>query len=212
MRYQNLTIKQSTMKKLMFIALFVCSSFGLMAQEADFGIKGGFNYGATGNYESFGDGASDLGQIIEGKEKSGYHIGFFSRFEIVGIFLQPELMFTRLNTEYENFNYKIDKIDAPILVGINVFGPLNIKAGPSFQYIMNNELEDTTLKIGDVEKDITVGYQVGAGINLGRLGFDVRYEGAFTENTAFGATETAQENFSIDSRPSQWILSLSYAF
>ena len=211
MRYQNLTIKQSTMKKLIFIAVFLFSSIGLMAQEADFGIKGGFNYGATGDLERE-SAVNDLGDIIEGKEKSGYHIGLFSRFQIVGIFIQPELMFTRLNTEYENFDYKIDKIDAPILLGVNVIGPLNIKAGPSFQYIINNELEDTTLKIGDVEKDITVGYQLGAGINLGRLGFDVRYEGAFTENTAFGATETAQENFSIDSRPSQWILSLSYAF
>lgn len=209
MRYLNLTIKQSTMKKLMFIALFVCSSAGLMAQEADFGIKGGFNYGATGDLK-MENASNDLGDIIEGKEKSGYHIGLFSRFEIVGIFLQPELMFTRLNTEYETFNYKIDKIDAPILLGVNVLGPLNIKAGPSFQYIINNELEDTSLKIGDVEKDITVGYQLGAGLNLGRLGFDVRYEGAFTENTAF--SEEASDNFSIDSRPSQWILSLSYAF
>lgn len=209
MRYLNLTIKQSTMKKLMFIALFVCSSAGLIAQEADFGIKGGFNYGATGDLK-MENASNDLGDIIEGKEKSGYHIGLFSRFEIVGIFLQPELMFTRLNTEYETFNYKIDKIDAPILLGVNVLGPLNIKAGPSFQYIINNELEDTSLKIGDVEKDITVGYQVGAGLNLGRLGFDVRYEGAFTENTAF--SEEASDNFSIDSRPSQWILSLSYAF
>ena len=197
------------MKKLMFIALFVCSSAGLIAQEADFGIKGGFNYGATGDLK-MENASNDLGDIIEGKEKSIYHIGLFSRFEIVGIFLQPELMFTRLNTEYETFNYKIDKIDAPILLGVNVLGPLNIKAGPSFQYIINNELEDTSLKIGDVEKDITVGYQVGAGLNLGRLGFDVRYEGAFTENTAF--SEEASDNFSIDSRPSQWILSLSYAF
>ncbi|PKD17803.1 hypothetical protein APR41_18550 [Salegentibacter salinarum] len=197
------------MKKLMFIAVFLFSSIGLMAQEADFGIKGGFNYGATGDLK-MENASNDLGNIIEGKEKSGYHIGLFSRFEIVGIFLQPELMYTRLNTEYETFNYKIDKIDAPILLGVNVFGPLNIKAGPSFQYILNNELEDTQLKIGDVEKDITVGYQLGAGLNLGRLGFDVRYEGAFTDNTAF--SEEASDNFSIDSRPSQWILSLSYAF
>lgn len=195
----------------MFITIFLFSSAGLLAQEANFGIKGGFNYGATGDFERENV-ANDLGEIIEGKEKSGYHIGLFSRFEIVGIFLQPELMLTRLNTEYQDFNYKIDKIDAPILLGVNVIGPLNIKAGPSFQYILENELEDTPLKIGDVEKDFTVGYQLGAGVNFGSLGFDVRYEGAFNENTAFGVTETAQENFKIDSRPSQWILSLSYAF
>lgn len=91
MRYQNLIIKQSTMKKLMFIAVFLFSSAGLMAQEADFGIKGGFNYGATGDYESLGDGADDFSQIIEGKEKSGYHIGVFSRFEIIGIFFAARI-------------------------------------------------------------------------------------------------------------------------
>ena len=196
------------MKKLMFIALFLVSTLGVTAQETEFGIKGGFNYGATGDLERQ-SAVDDLTEIVGGKEKSGYHIGFFSRLEILGVFLQPELMYTRLNTEYEDFNYKIDKIDLPVLVGVNVFGPLNIKAGPSFQYILNNDLEDTDLKIGDVENDITVGYQLGVGANLGSLGFDVRYEGAFTENTAF--SEEANE-FQIDSRPSQWILSLSYAF
>ena len=192
----------------MFIALFLVSTLGLTAQETEFGIKGGFNYGATGDLERQ-TAVDDLTEIVGGKEKSGYHIGFFSRLEILGVFLQPELMYTRLNTEYEDFNYKIDKIDLPVLVGVNVFGPLNIKAGPSFQYILNNDLEDTDLKIGDVENDITVGYQLGVGANLGSLGFDLRYEGAFTENTAF--SEEANE-FQIDSRPSQWILSLSYAF
>jgi len=192
----------------MFIALFLVSTLGVTAQETEFGIKGGFNYGATGDLERQ-SAVDDLTEIVGGKEKSGYHIGFFSRLEILGVFLQPELMYTRLNTEYEDFNYKIDKIDLPVLVGVNVFGPLNIKAGPSFQYILNNDLEDTDLKIGDVENDITVGYQLGVGANLGSLGFDLRYEGAFTENTAF--SEEANE-FQIDSRPSQWILSLSYAF
>lgn len=197
------------MKKLMFIAVLLVSTLSATAQEADFGIKGGFNYGATGDLK-MENASNDLGDIIDGKEKSGYHIGFFSRLEILGIFLQPELMYTRLNTEYKDFDYKIDKLDLPVLVGINVFGPLNIKAGPSFQYILSNELEDTDLKIGDVENDITVGYQLGVGATIGSLGLDLRYEGAFSENTAF--SEEASENFQIDSRPSQWILSLSYAF
>ena len=116
-----------------------------------------------------------------------------------------------MNTEYSDFDYKISKLDAPVLLGVNILGPLNIKAGPSFQYILKNELENTNLTIGEVENDITVGYQLGAGVDLGRLGFDLRYEGAFSENTAFGLNETASENFTVDSRPSQWILSVSYA-
>ena len=120
-------------------------------------------------------------------------------------------MYPELNTEYSAFDYKLSKIDAPVLVGLNILGPLNIKAGPSFQYILDNKVDGSGFEIEDVDKDITVGYQLGAGLGLGRLGFDLRYEGAFTENTAFGLNETASENFTIDSRPSQWILSVSYA-
>lgn len=194
------------MKKLMIIAIFLTGT-GLMAQEANFGIKGGINYGAAGDYENPQAGFEDA-TTMEGKNKSGYHVGLFGNFEFAGIFLQPELLYTSINTEYETFDYKINKIDVPVLLGLNVFGPLNIKAGPSFQYIVNNELEDTTLSIKEPEDNITIGYQLGAGVNFGRLGLDLRYEGAFKENTAF--SDTASENFSIDSRPSIWALSLSY--
>lgn len=195
------------MKKLI-LAAFIIVSTGAVAQTS-YGIKGGLNYGATGDYENFSQVAGDA-TTIEGKSKTGYHLGGFARFGILGFFLQPELTYTRLNTEYDSMEYKLDKLDAPVLLGVNIFGPLNIKAGPSFQYILKNELDNSNLKVSDVENNITMGYQLGAGVNLGRLGLDVRYEGAFTENTAF--SETASENFSIDSRPSQWIFSLAYSF
>lgn len=194
------------MKKLALIA-FLFAGIAVNAQSAKFGIKGGLNYGATGDYENVQAGFEDA-TTIKGKDKTGYHLGLFSQFEFLGIFLQPELAYTSLKTDYDTFTYKMDKIDAPVLVGLNVLGPLNIKAGPSFQYVLDNKLEDTSMSIGDVENKITVGYQLGAEVDLGRLGFDVRYEGAFKENTAF--SQTASDNFKIDSRPSQWIFSLSY--
>lgn len=198
------------MKKLIMIALFM-GGLSMTAQKAEFGLKGGLNYGATGEYESVSDATGDFVSSFKGDDRTGFHAGVFAQFEILGIFLQPELMYTELNTDYDTFEYKLSKIDAPVLLGLNVLGPLNIKAGPSFQYILDNELDNSDFQVKDVEKDITVGYQLGAGLDLGRLGFDVRYEGAFTENTAFGLNETAQERFTIDSRPSQWILSVSYS-
>lgn len=198
------------MKKLMLLALFF-TGVSLSAQNAEFGIKGGLNFGATGEYESPAEASGDFTSSFEdGENKTGFHAGVFAQFEVLGIFIQPELMYTELNTEYSTFDYKLSKIDAPVLVGLNVLGPLNIKAGPSFQYVLANKAEGSGIEIEDVEKDISVGYQLGAGLDLGRLGFDLRYEGAFTENTAFGLNETASENFKVDSRPSQWILSLSY--
>lgn len=196
------------MKKLILAVLFL-TAVNLNAQNADFGIKAGLNYGSTGDFESFSQVVGDASTKINSDNRVGYHAGFFAQFQVLGIFIQPELLYTHINTEYNDFDYKLNKIDAPVLVGLNILGPLNIKAGPSFQYIFNNDLENTDLKIGDVEKEISVGYQLGAGLELGRLGFDIRYEGAFNENDAFGEAAT-DNNFKIDSRISQWILSLSY--
>ena len=195
------------MKKMIFAALVLFG--GTVLAQSTYGIKGGFNYGATGEYENFSQVAGDASSVEDGNNKNGYHLGIFGKLEFLGIFLQPELVYTSLNTEYDTFDYKIDKIDAPILLGINLLGPLDIKAGPSFQYMLNNKLENTSIEISEVENEITVGYQLGAGINLGRLGVDLRYEGAFNENNAFGDA-AADNNFRIDSRPSQWILGISY--
>ncbi len=197
------------MRKLFVITLLLIGGT-MMAQQASFGIKGGLNYGSAGEYNSMVEGVQDLPSSIDGENKTGFHLGVYTKLGILGIFLQPELVYTQLNTQYSTFDYKINKIDAPVLLGFGIIGPLHIKAGPSFQYILSNELENTNLEIGEAENDISVGYQLGAGLNIGRLGFDVRYEGAFTENTAF--SKEASENFSIDSRPSQWILSASYSF
>lgn len=196
------------MKKLIVLTLILIG--GTAMAQSTYGLKGGFNYGATGEYENYSQVMGDASTVADGKEKAGYHLGGFAKFEFMGIFLQPEVVYTRLNTEYDQFDYRVDKIDAPLLLGLNVLGPLNLKAGPSFQYILKNELENTNLSISKVENEITVGYQLGLGLDLGRLGFDARYEGAFEENNAFGDA-AVDNNFKIDSRPSQWILSVSYA-
>ncbi|MFV8226663.1 PorT family protein [Christiangramia aquimixticola] len=198
------------MKKLMLLA-FVFTAFGMNAQTAAFGIKGGLNYGATGEYESFAMASEDFQSSFEdGENKTGFHAGLFAQFQILGFSIRPELMYTQLNTEYSNFDYKVTKLDAPVLLGVNVLGPLNIKVGPAFQYVLKNELENSQLSIGQVDKEITVGYQAGAGVQFGRIGIDLRYEGAFDENTARGGDMAADSGFTVDSRPSQWIVSLAY--
>ncbi len=195
------------MRKILVIAILFIS--GSAVAQVSYGIKGGLNFGATGDYETVSSGMEDA-TTIDGKSKTGYHLGGFANFGFLGIFLQPEIVYTRLNTEYDQMEYKLDKIDAPVLLGINILGPLNIKAGPSFQYVLKNDLEGCQFEVADVEEKITLGYQLGAGIGLGKLNFDVRYEGAFRENTAF--SDTASQNFAIDSRPSQWIFSFAYDF
>ncbi len=202
--------------RILIIAALLLSSSTAFSQSAGFGIKGGLNYGATGDLTTFGDFVTNI--TVNGEDKLGYHVGAFGKFEFSGLFVQPEIVFTKLSTSFDsgniiisNTDYNLTKIDIPLLVGLKIAGPLNIKAGPSFQYILNNDLDG--FDIDEPENSLTLGYQIGAGVTLGQLGIDIRYEGAFSDNTAIAeGLESNEFGFEIDTRPSQWILSISYAF
>ncbi|TVZ23846.1 outer membrane protein with beta-barrel domain [Dokdonia sp. Hel_I_63] len=204
------------MKKII-VAVLLLSGMTAFSQSAGFGIKGGLNYGSVGDLEF----TSEFAESTFDKEnKSGFHAGIYYKAVFAGIFIQPELLYTKINTEYQSnisgsnsIDYELSKIDIPVLVGFNVIGPLNVKAGPSFQYIIDDEFDGIDIDFEDPENSFTVGYQLGAGLSFGKLGIDVRYEGAFTDNTIVTESQ-AEDNsvgFKVDARPSQWILNLSYS-
>src|SRR5690606_41794149 len=113
--------------------------------------------------------------------------------------------YTRLNSKYGNNDYKMNKIDMPLLVGLNIIGPVHVFAGPSLQYILDTELEDVNLS--DVKNDFTVGFNIGAGVNLSeQFGVDLRYERGFSENEAEIINQ--EGNGRLDNRPSQLVLGL----
>lgn len=194
------------MKKTLIIAMLFVSS-GLLAQSS-FGIKAGLNYGDNGKIEF-----SDVNQVQDTESKVGYHLGVFYRMELpLGFFVRPELLYTETKSEIKysgnSSNYDVSKLDLPILVGVDVFGPLNIFVGPSLQYILENDFND--FEIEDVENNFTVGAQFGVGVQLGSIGVDVRYERALTENQAeFLNLDNPAGIRRIDTRPDQFLISLS---
>ncbi|MBU2998169.1 PorT family protein [Cellulophaga baltica] len=193
------------MRKTFLTAIFALVSCIAFAQsEQGFGIKAGLNYGATGDYFDAARDAYD-----DPKGNVGYHVGIFGK---IGeeIYLRPELVYTKTKTDYENNSLDMSKLDLPVLIGVKVIGPLNVFAGPAFQYILDTDYSGVTL--GDVENDFTVGLNIGAGVNLGKIGIDLRYERGFTENEvtvidANSGISTIGDR--IDTRPDQLILSLS---
>ncbi|TVZ51918.1 outer membrane beta-barrel protein [Dokdonia sp. Hel_I_53] len=202
------------MKKVL-IAVLLLSSIAATSQSSGFGIKGGLNYGSVGDLEF----SSIIGSESYNKERqAGYHAGIFYKASFSGIFLQPEVLYTKINTDYESrnagsgqdYNFEVQKLDIPVLLGLKIVGPLNIKAGPSFQYILDTGFENTNIDFEDPEKQFTVGYQLGIGLTLGQVGLDLRYEGAFTENTIISSSNIQDSGFTVDSRPSQLILSISF--
>ena len=191
-------------KSALLAAILAFISFSLSAQEGSaFGIKGGLNYSANGDYfESISDNAKHPDRNV------GYHIGIFGKLGDK-LYFKPELVYTATKSDYDSDQFNIKKIDAPLLIGLKVLGPISVFGGPSLQYILDTEFEGIT--IDNVEDDFSVGLNFGIGLNFNKIGIDLRYERGFNNNEAtfidnnLGAGTVSR----IDTRPDQLILSLS---
>ncbi|MFD2517867.1 porin family protein [Salinimicrobium flavum] len=198
------------MKKGILILMLIIS--GAVMAQSGFGVKAGLNYGDNGDVE-YTDVTGAGEDIMKGGDsKVGYHFGLFYRAEMAGFFLKPELLYTQTKSSYdfnnEDAEYKISKIDLPVLLGIRVLGPVNVFAGPSFKYILDNDFQGVT--VGDVEDEFTIGAQFGAGIQFKGIGVDVRYERGLSDNEAQVLDLDNPNGVKrVDARPNQFILSLS---
>ncbi len=192
------------MKKTFLIIAFLLTGLITFAQSGSgFGLKGGLNYNGNGEFFDSAENA------IRNPDKNvGYHIGVFGKLGNK-IYVRPELVYTSTTSGYNEGDLKLNKLDMPVLAGLKIIGPLNIFAGPSFQYILNSKFDGVT--IDNIENDFTVGLNIGAGVNLGKLGIDVRYERGFSENEIdfINTNITSLTGDRVDTRPDQIILSLS---
>ncbi len=199
------------MKRTLLLAVFAMVSTTAFAQkDSGFGIKGGLNYGQNGDLiASVGNAAEDIVRGSDGKV--GYHFGIFGKINLLPIYIRPELLYTKTQSGYNVANgtqYDISKLDLPVLVGAKIIGPLHVFAGPTFQYILENELEGLT--VNNIEKDFSFGAQFGVGVNLGKIGLDVRYERGLSKNEAdFIGDNVTDISGRVDARPSQVIFGLS---
>ncbi len=195
------------MKKSLLLAVFALVSLTVFAQKnSGFGIKGGLNYNANGDYF---DAAEDA--YKDPSRNVGYHIGLFGK---LGnrFYVRPELVYTKTKSDYDGDSFDMSKLDVPVLVGTKIIGPLHVFAGPAFQYILDSEFEG--ISSNEIESDFTVGLNIGAGVNLGKLGIDVRYERGLGSNEAdfINNNVTELNPNRVDTRPDQLIVSLSVAF
>ncbi|TVZ54952.1 outer membrane protein with beta-barrel domain [Lutibacter sp. Hel_I_33_5] len=200
------------MKKVVFVFCLFLAGTQFSNAQLQWGLKGGLNY----NSDSFTNVKNDV--LAGAGSETGYHAGlwFRGRIPIVGLSIRPELVYTQISnkvafapaTGIANTTFDLKKIDIPVLLekGILKFG--RVFAGPSFQYIVNSGFGLNTL--GDVDvNDFTVGIQLGAGVEFGKLGVDVRWERGFSGIESVIAGNTLGNNISFDTRVNQIIVSLS---
>lgn len=201
------------MKFLHLVAFFTLLNSAAFAQIFQLGIRGGVN-----SYDVRYKEITVNNISIESASKNGLHLGFYSRVQILGFYVQPELLYTRMgssittttNGNASTADLMFQRIDVPILAGKEFFGLLRVNGGPVFSNLLKADLNENNLtqNITDTYRNNTVGFQVGIGLDIWKLIIDAKYEGSLMR---FGnSISTNGQTFNTDARPSQWILSVGY--
>lgn len=216
---------------LLFVAI-VFIAVSANAQFIRFGVKGGVSSSKVkieeAQFSTLNDAQTFM--VEQGNSELGLHFGLFSRIQVLGFYLQPELLFTQSKGEViltditdseapisSLRKQKFNKFDIPVIFG-KKFGPARIGIGPVASIMLSeddglkNKLADLTGT--DVEsnfKKATFGYQVGAGLDIFKFAtIDIKYEGNLSklgEGVNIGG-----EDFNFDQRNPQWIFSLGIFF
>lgn len=207
------------MKRYSFALLFVFLTVGMAnAQLFKFGVKAG----VSSSKVKFSD--VDLGNNLiakEGNSITGMHFGLVSRVQLLGFFVQPELYFSSTGGDIKIVDnttgvveavktQKFNKIDIPVLVGWK-FGPARLGFGPVASIMLSDKavLKEYTGYDEQFNK-ATFGYQIGVGLDIWKIGFDLRYEGSLSK-LGDGIKVLGQER-SFDSRNPQLLASVALYF
>lgn len=131
-------------KSILIIAMVLFGATTVSAQEYwNFGVKGGVNFSTvTGDYFDSPD------------SRTGFNIGVLAEIPVADRFsIQPEVLysaqgFTEASIDQANFadvddnvEYQLDYVQVPVLAKIYLVEGLSLQAGPSFNFLVNEELD-----------------------------------------------------------------------
>lgn len=172
-------------KILATLAFALTSTFAIHAQDssdAEFGIKGGVNF--SNMYTE---------DVDDNNVLTSFNAGFYAKLPIAGgLSIQPEFLYSRKGAElvYENAlvegtaKFKLNYLEVPVLLRLNLTDNINIHAGPYFAYLIDaqvkNETEGGTFNFEDsYDNDdfnkFDFGLSAGVGLDFESLGVGVRY-------------------------------------
>ncbi len=132
--------------------------------------------------------STDLDDIKE-SVKHNFQIGAFARFG-KKLYLQPEIYYAtgggtlKLEGTSLEESIKLKNLAVPVLVGFKLINAevLNVRAfvGPTANFILNKEVDASDLVTDPLQdsnfKNVAWGLDLGAGIDVFFLTFDIRYE------------------------------------
>lgn len=198
------------MKKLFLIGLGLISMSGF-SQDIDLGLKAGLVYNTDkGVFKTIGS-----MQESEGKGAMGFQGGLMMRIKAAGFYVQPEVLYTSFKYEDENSDGELQKsrIDIPVNVGKTFgLGLVQIQTGPVFSINAKDKLKGFGDFSSKDKDDLSLGWQIGTGLNIKKLNIDLRYEFGLGKTTSKFIEENTNTAFETENRTNMLNLSVGYFF
>ncbi|WP_442588544.1 porin family protein [Pedobacter sp. AW31-3R] len=188
------------MKKIILSIAFMClcvTAFGQILPTFQLGIKGGANLSKFSTENTFSS-----------ENKAGYYAGLWARIGGAGVHFQPELYLSGKNTSLESREGGIDDVkftslDVPLLIGTKIGAAgigVRFNTGPVVSFLLDKEQS-----IGDAAgnavrgrfKDQVYAWQFGAGLDVGSVGIDLRYERGLSKIGKDGYNDTKLNLFTL---------------
>ena len=204
--------------KTALVAVALCASGAAShAQIFQYGGLTGANYGSI---QSQIDPANlpQNWQDVDAVGTGGWHAGLYARLKVLMVYVQPELVYTRLSNEVTFTDGQgqigaavadpVSRIDVPVQVGVKL-GFLRAFVAPVWSANVNS-FDD--LRNFDPQTSGTWGAQAGVGLQLGKkVQLNLRYEGNLTSYTS---NITLPGNIVIpsDNRVNQLVVDMGFAF
>jgi hypothetical protein len=184
------------MKKISLTLLLICSSFLAFSQvlpSFQFGLKGGLN---LAKFKTTGG--------LDADNQAGFYAGVWTRIGAAGIHLQPELYIAKKSSESKttgaNNDIKYTSLDIPVLVGTKIGAAgigLRLNTGPVVSFVLDEDqsfVQAAGAAANGSIKDQAFAWQFGTGLDVGKLGVDLRYELGLTKIYTFGNTNPTKLN------------------
>lgn len=157
------------------------------SDESHFGVKGGVNFSNIISED-----------IDDNNVLTSFNVGVYGTFPVGDILsIQPEVLYSRKGGEltYDNAfvsgktQFKLNYIEVPILLKVNVTDNFNIHVGPYVAYLIDaqvkNDADGGTIDFeDDYDNDdfnkFDAGISAGIGFDFNSIGIGARYNYGFT--------------------------------
>lgn len=196
------------MKKLITTTFILfLTTFAVRAQlpSFDLGLKAGVNL------------ATLQADWTSTENRLGYQVGAWARVGGAGFYVQPEVYLGSKGGKFGNIDadgttvsgsgkVNFTTLDIPVLLGNKIgMDKLNIRfmAGPIVSFILKNDFKENYNMGTNVNdyKNQTIGAQLGAGVDVGNISVDLRYEKGLSN---------IEKSGKYDQKQNLWHLSLGY--